>query len=209
MSRWLGHREPKGWVLAAAWWCHTEEVCLKDLLLELSDVPSISLELPFQWWSLFGHGPDNSQPALNDLPPIPWRDFLVHSPAWSVREKVLFFMHPSSMRLASQMRPSLFWTPDPYLLSYWACVTLRREGPGTSAVVVLFAVIPVSQYPVCSRMPHLASVPSVWPLLVWHMGKSQQYGGWNRESKVRRRCMELRERERCPISWQKQSSLGG
>lgn len=30
-----------------------------------------------------------------------------------------------------------------------------QSGPGTSAIVVLLALIPVPQYPVCAEIPHL------------------------------------------------------
>lgn len=41
-----------------------------------------------------------------------------------------------------------------------------QSGPGTAAIVVLLALIPVPQYPVCAEILHLASLPSVCSLLL-------------------------------------------
>lgn len=46
-----------------------------------------------------------------------------------------------------------------------------QNGPGTSAVVVLLALMPVPGYPDCAGIPHLTPLSSVCSLLVQYTGR--------------------------------------
>lgn len=115
-----------------------EEVCLKGLLLGLLDLPSISLELPFQWCPL--HSP-TWWPAC---------------PEWSATSspKRLSCTHTCLSRSPYSPCTHLLWDrqfrPGPLFSELLTLICFPtghmchlENGPGTSAVVVLLAFMPV------------------------------------------------------------------
>lgn len=138
------------------------------------------------------------------------RTFL-HTPLFA--ERALFSIYPSSTRPEIQNRPFVFWTPNTHLFSYWAYMCYLQSSPGTSAIVVLLALIPAPQYPVCAEILHQASFPSVCSLILKHTGRAWQCGGWSRvrqtRSKRKTEMNRVREQQLCPFSWQTQPFLRG
>lgn len=88
-----------------------------------------------------------------------------------------------------------------------------QSGPGTAAVVVL-ALIPVPQYPVCAETLHLASLPSACSLLLREAQEglldsvvdgTEEYG----KQEVKEKMRMVRKQQFCPLSRQTQSFLRG
>lgn len=84
-----------------------------------------------------------------------------------------------------------------------------QSGPGTSAIVVLLALIPVPQYPVCAEIPHLIPVCVLLVTEAHRKGSGSVVDGKEkvRQAGSKRKTDKVREEQLCSFSCQAQPFL--